>query len=183
MKNFNYDKMDEQTINIDIKRKFLDETGLSTLWSNIVRHVTAEINKFSVKNTSDLDEINKTIQANATNITTINNSLDSYRGYHISSLDASNNSFDLQPNTYYTLHPASSNTISISLNDNNANVTAEYVLEIDTTNFVPTLALGANISWENDDAPEFETGYKYVISIIKNSSNDVMKAVYGQYKI
>jgi hypothetical protein len=63
-------------------------------------------------------------------------------------------------------------------------VTSEYVLEIDTTNGIPTLGLPAGtIIWENDDIPEFENGYRYLISIVKNSSDDKLKAVYGQYKL
>ena len=175
--------MAEQIINMDIKRKFLDATGLSTLWNNMVKHVAEEIEKLSKNNESNLASIVARLNANESNITAINNSLNSYRGYPTSSLESSNNSFSLQPNTYYTLHLASSNEINISLAGNDTNVTCEYVLEIDTTNGVPTLITSSAIVWENDDAPEFETGYKYVISIIKNSENDTTKAVYGKYKL
>lgn len=183
MINFNYDKMAEQIINMDIKRKFLDATGLSTLWNNMVKHVAEEIEKISKSNESNLANIVARLDANESDITTINNSLNSYRGYPTSSLESSNTSFDLLPNTYYTLHLTSPKTINITLvHNDNTNVTSEYVLEIDTTNGIPTLGL-PSIIWENDDVPEFEIGYKYVISIIKNSENDTTKAVYGKYKL
>ena len=181
MINFNYDKMAE--LDIDIKRKFLDANGLSTFWNNVVAHIDAKIQTMQESNNASILEINQKIATNKTDIKSINDSLNSYRGYQICSLDTSNTSFDLLPNTYYTLHLTSSKTINITLAHNdNTNVTSEYVLEIDTTNGTPTLVL-PSIIWENDDIPEFEIGYKYVISIIKNSQNDTMKAVYGQYKL
>lgn len=170
-------------LDIDIKRKFLDANGLSTFWNNVVAHIDAKIQTIQESNNASILEINQKIATNKTDIKSIKDSLNSYRGYQICSLDASNTSFELLPNTYYTLHLASSKTINISLTLNDtANVTSEYVLEIDTTNGTPTLGL-PSIIWENDDIPEFESGYRYLISIVKNSSDDKLKAVYGQYKL
>jgi hypothetical protein len=172
-------------LDIDIKKKFLDANGLSTFWNNVVAHIDAKIQTMQESNNASILAINQKIETNKTDIKSINDSLNSYRGYQICSLDASNTSFELLPNTYYTLHLASSKTINITLTLNaNANVTSEYVLEIDTTNGIPTLGLPAGtIIWENDDIPEFENGYRYLISIVKNSSDDKLKAVYGQYKL
>ena len=79
--------MAEQIINMDIKRRFLDATGLSTFWNNMVKHVAEEIEKISKSNESNLANIVARLNTNESNITAINNSLNSYRGYQICSLD------------------------------------------------------------------------------------------------
>ena len=179
---------------VNIKRKFLDASGLTTLWANITNYVSNFV-------TTVNDPINKTLNGHTgdianlnTAITNLETGLDSYRGYKINVTQTSADSLSptLYPNTYnvFDLTKTSGN-ILLTLHFNNLtdvvstnSISCEYVIELKFKVSNITLGLGTGnteIVWENDDIPKFDPNYKYIISFIKNSSNDSLKAVYGQY--
>jgi hypothetical protein len=79
------------------------------------------------------------------------------------------------PNAYTTYTINTTGNVNIKLRSvPNSNTYNEYIIEITCTstpsevNFVNSYGTKININWSNDNAPIFETGYTYIISIVNN---------------
>lgn len=79
--------------------------------------------------------------------------------------------YNLLPNIYYTWENCIPN--SIVFNEEQINeITNEYIFIIDVpenlSNYALEISMGGytNLSWANDDVPDFESGYSYEISVI-----------------
>lgn len=75
----------------------------------------------------------------------------------------------LDPNIYYIFgYQYHSDLISFALNPpTNANIMNEYMCAFFSSNTLP-LSVPSNIKWANEDVPDIESGYTYIISIVDN---------------
>lgn len=157
-----------------IVERFLDSTGLTTLWEKISNKIASAINELRGELSENITKNTQDITKNTENIETIFDNLQNYRGYEVITLDTTTYTHSLNPNTYYKL-TTNANTYTISFNDYNSNsITNEYVIEI-ICNSTPTLNFPA-FTWANEmDPPALTAGKKYIISIINGCG------VYGEY--
>jgi hypothetical protein len=141
----------------------IDVTGpINTALSNL-NVTTNESGKFVSKVTQTNGKINVTYSD-----PTI------FRGYPVNTIEISNGAIvSLNYNTYYKIQLPSSGSVTISLNNPNANISSEYIFEFTVTGC--TIALPEYLTWENDDILSPEEGVTYVVSIVNN------KAVYGMF--
>lgn len=77
----------------------------------------------------------------------------------------------LRPNTYYTWYNCMP-TVIVFLEPPISVITNEYIFRINVpeklSNYTLEITIGGydNLSWANDDVPDFEPGYTYEISVI-----------------
>lgn len=156
-------------LTIEPKRKFVDKNALSLLWNKITNAISTAVN--TAKTSIKADK--------------------SYRGYHVINHNITSGgtkSLTLEYNTYNIINVSGQNPTTLNFtigaisnaSPDDVEFTCEYVVEIISNSNI-TIGVPANTSWEGEEAFEFEAGYRYIISFIKNYENDVIKAVYGKY--
>lgn len=78
-------------------------------------------------------------------------------------------SMSLLPNVYYRNTSASLSTLTITLGSvSNSNILNEYFVEFTTRSSGTTVSLPSTVKWANGEAPTFENGKTYQISIVNN---------------
>lgn len=159
----------------NISERFLSLSGLSTLWENIINAITSKITSAKEEIDETIGNINSNIDDIENTINNINNSLNNYRGYPIEQLNNSTTQFEISPNTYYKYIGQYGKDPMFILKDSTNNISNEYVIEMDFTEYAPSVGISNNIMWSDETAPEYKTGKKYIISIINNL------AVFGEY--
>lgn len=157
-------------INSKPNRKFIDYNGLVSLWGKIKELITSKTNA-----------ITNDIQTNK-----------SYRGYHVvkhNVTSGTTSEITLLYNTYNIINVSGTAATTINFvfgieNEtiDDVNFTCEYVIEFISNDNI-TITTPTDIAWEDAEALEFESGYRYIISFIKNYKYDIIKAVYGKYPL
>ena len=75
----------------------------------------------------------------------------------------------LTPNVYHRNTSTSLSTLTITLGSiTNSNILNEYFVEFTTRSSGTTISLPSSIKWVNGEAPSFESGTTYQISIVNN---------------
>ena len=78
-------------------------------------------------------------------------------------------SMTLSPNVYYRNTSTSLSTLTITLGSvSNSNIINEYFVEFTTRSSGTTVSLPSSVKWANGEAPTFENGKTYQISIVNN---------------
>lgn len=96
---------------------------------------------------------------------------DYYGTYEIITFTEQQNEYYLHPNTYYTWYNCIPTAI-VFLEPQIDGVTHEYIFKINVpenlSNYTLEISIGGfdNLSWANDEVPDFEPGYTYEISVI-----------------
>ena len=82
---------------------------------------------------------------------------------------STSSSMILSPNVYYRNTSTSLSTLTITLGSvSNSNILNEYFVEFTTRSTGTTVSLPSSIKWANGEAPTFENGKTYQISIVNN---------------
>lgn len=91
-------------------------------------------------------------------------------GYVNKQLSTTTSSYmSLLPNVYYRNTGTSLSTLTITLvSASNSNIINEYFVEFTTRSTGTTVSLPSSIKWANGEAPTFENGKTYQISIVNN---------------
>ena len=82
---------------------------------------------------------------------------------------STSSSMSLSPNVYYRNTSTSLSTLTITLGSvSNSNIINEYLVEFTTRSTGTTVSLPSTVKWANGEAPTFENGCTYQISIVNN---------------
>ena len=82
---------------------------------------------------------------------------------------STSSSMSLSPNVYYRNTSTSLSSLTITLGSvSNSNIINEYFVEFTTRAAGTTVSLPSTIKWANGEAPTFEAGCTYQISIVNN---------------
>lgn len=82
---------------------------------------------------------------------------------------STSSSMSLSPNIYYRNTSTTLSTLTITLGGaSNSNIINEYFVEFTTRSAGTTVSLPSTIKWANGEAPTFEAGTTYQISIVNN---------------
>lgn len=82
---------------------------------------------------------------------------------------ATSSSMALSPNIYYRNTSTALSTLTITLDSvSNNNIINEYFVEFTTSSSGTTVSLPSTIKWANGEAPTFEAGTTYQISIVND---------------
>lgn len=82
---------------------------------------------------------------------------------------STSSSMTLSPNIYYRNTSTTLSTLTITLGGaSNSNIINEYFVEFTTRSAGTTVSLPSTIKWANGEAPTFEAGTTYQISIVNN---------------
>ena len=82
---------------------------------------------------------------------------------------STSSSMSLSPNVYYRNTSTSLSTLTITLGSvSNSAIINEYFVEFTTRSTGTTVSLPSSVKWVNGEAPTFENGKTYQISIVNN---------------